>query len=80
MTASRTDQAIARSLKSYCATVAFSAFLFGHNLNAQIICAGYGQGLANTFRSNEHSDRGQGVGHTALSGTQARWRLRSHAL
>jgi len=36
-----------RSLKSHCATVAFPAFLFGHNPGAQIICASYGQDLAN---------------------------------
>jgi len=36
-----------RSLKSHCATVAFPAFLFGHNPSAQIICASYGQDLAN---------------------------------
>jgi hypothetical protein len=36
-----------RSLKSHCSTVAFPAFLFGHNPAAQIICASYGQDLAN---------------------------------
>src|SRR6266851_4212994 len=36
-----------RSLKSHCATVAFPAFLLGHNPGAQIICASYGQDLAN---------------------------------
>ena len=36
-----------RSLKSHCATVAFPAFLLGHNPSAQIICASYGQDLAN---------------------------------
>jgi predicted phage terminase large subunit-like protein len=36
-----------RSLKSHCATVAFPAFLFGHDPAAQIICASYGQDLAN---------------------------------
>ena len=35
-----------RSLKSLCVTVAFPAFLFGHNPAAQIICASYGQDLA----------------------------------
>ena len=35
-----------RSLKSHCVTVAFPAFLFGHNPAAQIICASYGQDLA----------------------------------
>src|SRR5450755_5203646 len=35
-----------RSLKSHCATVAFPAFLLGHNPSAQIICASYGQSLA----------------------------------
>jgi hypothetical protein len=36
-----------RSLKSHCATVAFPAFLLGHNPSAQIICVSYGQDLAN---------------------------------
>ena len=36
-----------RSLKSHCASVAFVAFLLGHNPATQIICASYGQELAN---------------------------------
>jgi hypothetical protein len=36
-----------RSLKSHCASVAFVAFLLGHNPATQIICASYGQDLAN---------------------------------
>jgi predicted phage terminase large subunit-like protein len=36
-----------RSLKSHCATVAFPAFVLGHDPTAQIICASYGQDLAN---------------------------------
>jgi predicted phage terminase large subunit-like protein len=36
-----------RSLKSHCASVAFVAFLLGHEPSAQIICASYGQELAN---------------------------------
>src|SRR5580692_3694668 len=36
-----------RSLKSHCASVAFVAFLLGRNPTAQIICASYGQDLAN---------------------------------
>ena len=36
-----------RSLKSHCAAVAFPAFVLGHNPSAQIICASYGQDLAN---------------------------------
>jgi hypothetical protein len=35
-----------RSLKSHCATVAFPAWLLGHNPSAQIICASYSQDLA----------------------------------
>ncbi|HEX4022164.1 MAG TPA: phage terminase large subunit [Acidobacteriaceae bacterium] len=35
-----------RSLKSHCASVAFPAFLLGHNPSAQILCASYGQDLA----------------------------------
>src|SRR5438105_5118856 len=38
-----------RSLKSHCASVAFPAWLFGHNPSAQIICVSYGQDLANTL-------------------------------
>jgi len=36
-----------RSLKSHAASVAFPAFILGHNPSAQIICASYGQDLAN---------------------------------
>jgi predicted phage terminase large subunit-like protein len=36
-----------RSLKSHCATIAFPAWLLGHNASAQIICASYGQDLSN---------------------------------
>jgi hypothetical protein len=36
-----------RSLKSFCASVAFPAWLLGHNPSAQIICASYSQDLAN---------------------------------
>jgi predicted phage terminase large subunit-like protein len=36
-----------RSLKSHCASIAFPAWLLGHNASAQIICASYGQDLAN---------------------------------
>jgi predicted phage terminase large subunit-like protein len=36
-----------RSLKSFCASVAFPAFLLGHDPSAQIICASYSQDLAN---------------------------------
>ena len=35
-----------RNLKSICASIAFPAFLMGHNPKAQIICASYGQSLA----------------------------------
>ena len=35
-----------RSLKSHCASVAFVAWLLGHNPNAQILCASYAQSLA----------------------------------
>ena len=36
-----------RNLKSHIATICFPAYLLGHNPNAQIICASYGQDLAN---------------------------------
>jgi predicted phage terminase large subunit-like protein len=35
-----------RSLKSHAATVAFPAFVLGHNPSTQVICASYGQDLA----------------------------------
>src|SRR6202035_2325236 len=35
-----------RSLKSHMASVAFPAYLFGHNPSAHIICASYAQDLA----------------------------------
>jgi len=38
-----------RSLKSHCASVAFPAWLLGHRPSAQIICASYGQDLADKF-------------------------------
>ena len=41
-----------RSLKSHCASVAFVAFLLGHDPTAQIICASYGQDLANKHASD----------------------------
>ncbi len=36
-----------RSLKSHAAAVSFPAYVLGHNPSAQIICASYGQDLAN---------------------------------
>jgi predicted phage terminase large subunit-like protein len=36
-----------RSLKSLCVSVAYPAFILGHDPTAQIICASYGQDLAN---------------------------------
>src|SRR5258708_25857110 len=36
-----------RSLKSQAASVAFPAWLMGHNPSAQIVCASYGQDLSN---------------------------------
>ena len=41
-----------RSLKSHCASVAFPAFLLGHDPTAKIICASYGQDLANKHASD----------------------------
>src|SRR5215472_16655959 len=41
-----------RSLKSHCASVAFPAYLLGHDPSAQIICASYGQELANKLSSD----------------------------
>jgi predicted phage terminase large subunit-like protein len=38
-----------RGLKSHCATIAFPAWVLGHNPNARIICASYGQDLSDKF-------------------------------
>ena len=38
-----------RSLKSHCASIAYPAWLMGHNPSAQVICVSYGQDLANTL-------------------------------
>jgi hypothetical protein len=39
-------------LKSYCASIAFPAWILGHNASTQTICASYGQDLAGTLASN----------------------------
>jgi predicted phage terminase large subunit-like protein len=44
-----------RSLKSHCASIAFPAFLLGHNPAAQIICASYGQDLADKLAADSRS-------------------------
>lgn len=41
-----------RSLKSHCASIAFPAWLLGHDPSAQIICASYAQELANKLSSD----------------------------
>ena len=41
-----------RSLKSHCASIAFPAWLLGHDPSAQIIVASYGQELANKLSSD----------------------------
>jgi predicted phage terminase large subunit-like protein len=41
-----------RSLKSHCASVAFPAYLLGHDPSCKIICASYGQDLAEKFASD----------------------------
>ena len=38
-----------RTLKSHCASVAFPAWVLGHNPAAHVICASYGQELAEKF-------------------------------
>jgi predicted phage terminase large subunit-like protein len=38
-----------RGLKSHCATIAFPAWYLGHNPTGQVICASYGQDLADKF-------------------------------
>jgi predicted phage terminase large subunit-like protein len=60
-----------RSLKSHCASVAFPAWLLGHKPSAQIICASYGQDLADRLaldcRSLMNSDWYRKVFATRLS-------------
>lgn len=60
-----------RSLKSHCASVAFPAWLLGHKPSAQIICASYGQDLADKLaldcRSLMNSDWYGKVFSTRLS-------------
>jgi predicted phage terminase large subunit-like protein len=60
-----------RSLKSQAASVAFPAWLMGHNPSAQIICASYGQDLANKHagdcRSVLSSDFYRSIFSTRLS-------------
>jgi len=60
-----------RSLKSHCASVAFPAWLLGHKPSAQIICASYGQDLADKLaldcRSLMNSDWYRKVFPTRLS-------------
>ena len=41
-----------RSLKSHCASVAFPAWLLGHDPSCQIICASYAQDLSNKLASD----------------------------
>ena len=38
-----------RGLKSHCASIAFPAWCLGHNPTGQVICASYGQDLADKF-------------------------------
>jgi predicted phage terminase large subunit-like protein len=60
-----------RSLKSHCASIAFPAWLLGHNPSAQIICCSYAQDLSNKLaldcRSLLHSDWYQQLFPTRLS-------------
>jgi predicted phage terminase large subunit-like protein len=44
-----------RSLKSVCASVAFPAFILGHEPAAKIICASYGQKLAETLAGDHRA-------------------------
>ena len=60
-----------RSLKSLCASIAFPAWLLGHNPSAQIICCSYAQDLSNKLaldcRSLLHSGWYQQLFPTRLS-------------
>ena len=60
-----------RALKSHCTTVAFPAWLLGHDASAQIICVSYGQDLANKHaidcRTLLGSDFYQSIFSTRLS-------------
>jgi hypothetical protein len=64
-----------RSLKSHCVSVAFPAWYLGHHPSAQIICASYGQELAEKFardcRTIMTSDRYQRLFPTRLANRQA---------
>lgn len=44
-----------RYLKSHCASVAFTAWLLGHNPSTQIICASYGQDLSEKLARDARS-------------------------
>jgi len=64
-----------RSLKSHCASIAFPAWILGHHPSAKIICASYGQDLADKFardcRNLMTSDWYQRLFPTRLADRQA---------
>jgi hypothetical protein len=64
-----------RSLKSHCISIAFPAWYLGHHPSTKIICASYGQELADTFardcRKVMLSDWYQRIFRTRLSDRQA---------
>jgi predicted phage terminase large subunit-like protein len=59
-----------RSLKSHCTSIALPAWLLGHNPNAQIICASYGQDLANKLAVDCRRLMTSPVYHMLFPGTQ----------
>jgi predicted phage terminase large subunit-like protein len=64
-----------RGLKSHCTSIAFAAWLLGHNPSAHIICASYGQELADKLardcRSVMQTSWYQRLFQTRLAGKQA---------
>ncbi len=64
-----------RSLKSHCASIAFPAWVLGHHPSKEIICASYGQDLAEKFardcRTIMMSDWYQRIFPTRLGNRQA---------
>jgi len=56
-----------RSLKSHCASVAFVAWLLGHNPSAQIICASYAQDLADKHAIDTRALMGSAFYQTTFS-------------
>ncbi len=59
-----------RSLKSHCVSVAFPAFLLGHNPASQIICVSYGQDLADKLARDSRTVMGSAFFKKIFPGTR----------